>query len=207
MSEGLEKIIQEINEKAEKEKSSTISAAKKEAEKTKSEGKKKAEREKNRIMEKGKREAETLKKRILASARQDSRRKKLEAKEEIIQKTFELAEKKLAEIQEKEDYDEILIKLIEAGGKTVGGGDLKISIPKDNKEIISEAEMEEISKNIAEETGNETTIEIKADLPKSKGGAIVERKDGSISCDNTFEGRLERMKGSLRTEIAGMLFQ
>lgn len=207
MTEGLENLVKEIKSKAAKEKESIIGAAKEEAQKTKSDGREKAEEEKNRILEEGKREAETTKKRILAGARRESRQKKLEAREDLIQKTFDRAKEQLNKLQESERYEEVLKNLIEKGGKTVGGGELKVFIPQGEEEIISDKDLKKISENITEETDAETNLQVDANLSKSKGGAIVERKDGGISCDNTFEARFRRMKSSLRTEVADIIFE
>ncbi|MFP4006052.1 MAG: V-type ATP synthase subunit E [Candidatus Hadarchaeia archaeon] len=207
MTDGLEGIIEEIKGQAEEERDSILEAAERKAEEIKSGSEKKAEQERNKIIEKGKRESETIKKRILASARKDSRQKKLETREEMIQEVIKRTKEKLDALKEDGNYKEVLINLIESGGETVGGGKLKVLISRKDDGILSKQDIEEISKKITEETGEETSIQITDELPNSKGGAIVEKKDGSVSCNNTFESRLERMENTLRTEIAEILFQ
>lgn len=203
---GIQKMIRQIKEKAEKEKKSILEKAKAEADKKISEAKKKAENKKEKIMGKGHRESEKEKQRILASARSKKRQKKLKAREEIIQDTFEKAKDELSKLRKSDDYPEILENLIVTGGVSVGGKDLKVLMSEKDKDLISENDKSEIEEKISEETGEETSVELDFTLKNTNGGAIIQRKSGNIVCDNTLEARLERQKDSLRKEVAQILF-
>lgn len=205
---GLEKIIQQIKNKGEEKKESIIEEAEEEAEEKISQAKEKAELERKRIIEKGKKEAEQIKRRKIASARRKAHQKKLEAREKIIQQVLKEAEKELTDLRgNNKKYKEILKNLIIAGGTAVGGGNLEVSVLKNDKKMLSEEEKREMSKKITEETESETKLNVKANLQNAGGGTIVRKSDGSISSDNTFKSRLQRTKQSLRKEIANILFE
>lgn len=205
---GLENIIQNIKEEAEQEKESILKKAKNEADTKKSETEEKAETEKERIIERGRREADRIKRRTIASARREARQKKLEAREELIQRALEDAEEELAELRDdNERYKEVLKDLIITGGIAVGGGDLEVSVLRNDKKLISEKEIGEMTEKIFKETGNETELEVLANLQNADGGTIVQKSDGSITCNNTFKSKLQRMKSSLRPKISGILFE
>ena len=205
MSSGLEKIVQSIEEKAESEAEEILKEAKEKAEEKKSQGEEKAERKKARIIEKGKSRADTIEKRIIANARREARQDKLEAREEIIENVFEKAKDRLSKLREEEVYEETLRSLIINAGKTVGGGELEVSVLEGDKKRITDKE--NISKKIEKETDKKTSIEIKEGLKNGMGGALVSRKDGRVACDNTLKTRLERKKDELRTQIAEKLFE
>lgn len=208
MTNGVEKIIQRIEEKAKKEEESILEEGKEKAEQKKLESERKAEKEKKRIIEKGKREADRISRRILANARKKARQKKLEVRDEIIQEVFARAKEQLGEMKENSaDYKEVLKDIIIEAGLTVGGGDLEVLLLDDDKEMFSDSEIREISEQISKETGKDTSLEILAELSNRSGGAIGRKSDGKVSCNNTFEARLRRMKGSLRPKIADILFK
>lgn len=205
--EGLKKITQEIGEEAEEEAQEILKEAEEEAQEIREEGEEQAETERNRIITRGEREAERIKRRIVANARRKARQSKLQAREEVIQEVLEESKEKLSKLSDnKEEYKSILRDLIVDGGIAVGGGNLKVQVLEEDKDLISSEELEEISGEISDNTGNDTNLNLEASLKNAEGGAIVEKVDGSISSDNTFEARLERRKESLRSEVAKILF-
>lgn len=206
--DGLEKMVEQIEEKAKQERESILKEAKEKADEKKNEGKKKAEEEKKRIIEKGKEEADRIRRRTLASARRKGRQEKLEAREKVIQEVLEDVEKELSNLRKNDErYENILKNLIEAGGVAVGGGNLEVLLSERDEDVLSNGIKSELSEKVSERTENETSLEIIPNLQNTKGGTIVQRKDGSISCNNTFEARLERLKRSLRPKIAEILFK
>ncbi len=207
MSEGLEKIIGKIEEKAERDAESVLEDAKKESEEIIAEAEKKAEQEKEKIQEKGMKEAKKQKQRILSNARRDARQKKLEVREEFIDEVFEKTEKRLEDLREDDEYEGILKDLIIDGGITVGGGNIDVLILEGDEKKISSEDKEEIEKEISDETGKDTELNLKTELKDAKGGTIVKRSDGSVSCNNTFSKRLSRKRNSIRPKIAEILFE
>lgn len=205
---GLDKILERINEKAEKQREEILEEARQKAEDKKSEGREEAELEKEKIIQKGKQEADREKRRIIANAQAKVRRKELETREELIQEAFENARKELSKLKnDEEEYQDILEDLIKSGGITVGGGKLRALVSEDDEELLSNKLVKNLEKEIKNETGKETSIKVEPELEDSCGGVIVEKGDGSVRCDNTFEARLSRMKSEIRTKIAEVLFE
>lgn len=207
MSDGLESIIEQIEDRVEEERESVLDEARKEAEEKKSSGEKEAEKEKEKILEEGKSEADRISRRITANARREAGQKKLEVREEVIQEVFDKVEEELADFKGCEEYNEVLKDLIIQGGITVGGGDLEVLILEEDEEKISKDELEDMKEEISNETGKDTSLEILTELEKEDGGAIVRKSDGSVSCNNTFKARLDRQRSSIRSKIAGILFE
>ncbi len=208
MADGVDKIIQQIEEKSKKKEESILQEGKEKAEQKKLESEREAEKVKKKILENGKREAERTKRRILANARRKSRQRKLEAREEIIEEVFDLTKDQLDEMRENsEEYKDILKNVIVEAGLTVGGGELEVLISEEDEKLISDSEVKEISKQISEKTGKETKIDILTELSSDGGGAIARKSDGRVACNNTFGARLKRMKSSLRPKIADILFE
>lgn len=207
MSNGLNNILEKIESEAEEERESILEEAREEAEEIKTEAKKKADSEKERIFDKGEREAETVSKRVIANARRDARQKELRIREDIIQDVFKEAKEKLEDLRNEEGYENILRDLILEGGKTVGGGELEVLIHEKDEDIFSESDFDDLEEEISEETGKDTSIEVLTELGKDEVGAIVRRKDGSVSCNNTLEERLNRKKNSIRPKIDEILFK
>ncbi len=205
--EGLENITKEIRKEAEEEREEILEEAKERAEDIKEEGENEAETEKRRITSRGEREVDRMKRRIIANARRKARQNKLQAREEMIQKALDDAREKLVELKDdKEEYNTILKNLIIDAGAAVGGGDLNVLVLEEDEELLSSEDLSDISEKISERAGKDTSLNLEPGLKDAEGGAVVEKADGSISSNNTFEARLKRKKESLRSEVAKILF-
>lgn len=206
--DGLDKIIQHINERAGEESEAILEEAREKAEDIKSKGREKAEDIKREIIRKGENEADRIEKSILARARTKARQKKLETKDELIEEVFESVKNELGKLRDdEEEYRGILKDFIVEGGITLDGGELKVSILRGDKELLTGEIIDEISERISGETGEKTSLKINTNLKDSMGGAIIETSDGSVRCENTFGARLKRMRSSLRIKIAEKLFR
>lgn len=204
---SLDRITQSIEEETEEKKEKILKEAKEKAKSKKSESRKKAQLKSKEIIQGGKEEADKIERRILSTARMKSRKKKLEAREEIINKVFASAMEELKNLREnQEKYQETLENLIRDGGVAIGGGDLEVLV-SEGDDFPSGEGIEKLSKDISEETEKDTSLKLINELNSASGGAIVRKSDESMRCNNTFEARLKRMKNSLRTKVAEMLFK
>lgn len=205
--EDIKQITQSLEKEADEKKEKIIQEAKEKAEEKKSAAHKEAEEEAEEIIEEGEREAESIVRRVLSSARTEARRKELEFKDSLSEEVFERAMERLKDLREdQEEYEETLVNLIRDGGISVGGGDLEVFILEGDN-FLSEKQIEEIEKDISEQTGKDTSIELLEKLDRAFGGAVVRKSDGSLQCNNTFKARLDRMKSSLRTQVTKTLFE
>ena len=149
-----------------------------------------------RIIDQQERHADALKRQIIGAAEMSARNKSLEIVEDNLNKSFEEAMKKLKAASESQDYEKVLRALVLEALDQVGGESFVLhSNSRDQKTL----------KKIAEMVSKEKNVKISIDaspLEKTIGGVVVNSSDGYVTFDNTFEARLERLKPSLRKQIA-----
>ncbi|AEC51749.1 V-type ATP synthase subunit E [Pyrococcus sp. NA2] len=196
--EGAELIIQEINREAERKIEYILNEARKEAEKIKEEAKRKAESRAEWIIRRAKTQAELEKQRIIANARLEIRRKRLAVQEEIISKVLEEVRKRLENMSEDEYFESVKALLKEAVSEL---NERKVRVMSNEKTLsLIGARIEEIKAELGD-----VSIEL-GEVIKTIGGVVVETEDGRIRIDNTFEARMERLEGEIRSTIAKVLF-
>ena len=182
-----EKIIEQIKKDSQKE----IKKIKTESEKKKKEiidqAKKEGKLEAEKIREEGKKEAENTKKILISQANQKASRKKMQAREEIIEKCFREAEKKLLNIKGTE-YQRIVENLIKKSMEKISGEKIVYMSRKEDKKIAEKLDLKVAGK-----------IE-------AVGGIVLSSSDGKITIDNTFEGIIKREKSEIRNRVGKILF-
>ncbi|MBZ2164724.1 V-type proton ATPase subunit E [Methanobacterium spitsbergense] len=207
MSSGTEKIVSSIMSDAQFKADSILEKAEKESTSILGEGEKIAIIEKEKILEDGKKQSTMRYQQIISEAKMNSRRMELEAREEIIEKSFKKAEEKLAEIASStsEEYKVSLKNIITEAALEIGGGDLIILLKQEDVAKIKDS-ISSMENEVKEKTGTETKLEI-GDNINTIGGAIVKTINGDIEVNNTIEARMLRFKKSLRSEVAHVLFK
>ena len=182
-----DEIIKQIKSDAEKEIKEIKKEVDKDIKKINEEAKKQADQIVKEILEQGKISAENKKRIMISKANQESHKKVMNAKEEILEKCFSKAIEKLSKIK-KEKYQKIIDNLIKKGTSEIKGK-VKVDISKEADKKIVEKHKLEISNTI-----------------KSTGGIIIYSSDGKITLDNTFEGILKRKKSEIRNKAGKVLF-
>jgi len=202
---GVEEIVQKIREDANKEAEEIINKAKMEAEKILEEAKKEAEKRRNEILKKGEKEAEMIKNRIIAEAKLEVRKKILMKKEELIEKAVKKLKEELIKVPERENYRDLLVKLIVDGVVAVGSEEVVVDLNKRDYETLDINSLWEIEKEI-ERVTNRSVVVRKGGIVDIVGGAIVRDREGSKICNNSLEAIFERNLGNIRAKIAEVLF-
>jgi V/A-type H+-transporting ATPase subunit E len=207
MSAGTDKIVSSIMSDAQIKAESILAEAEKENESILSEGETQAVAEKEKILENAEKQAKMRYQQIISEAKMNSRRMELEAREEVIEEAFKRAEEKLKEIASSDspEYKASLEKVITEAGAEIGGGDLVVLV-KDSDITKIKGSLPSIEKNINNQTGAPTKLEMGENIT-TIGGAIVKTKNGEVEVNNTIEARMLRFKKSLRSEVAGILFK
>jgi len=207
MSAGTEKIVSSIMSDAQSKANSILEEAENESTSILGEGEKISAIEKEKILEDGKKQSSMRYQQIISEAKMNSRRKELEAREEIIEKSFKTAEEKLTEIASStsDEYKESLKNIITEAALEIGGGELIMHLKEEDVAKIKDS-ISSIENEVKEKTSNETKLEM-GDNINTIGGAIVKTKNGDIEVNNTIEARMLRFKKSLRSEVAGILFK
>lgn len=207
MSSGAEKIVESILSDSHVRADQIIKQAEDRASEITEQGKINAENEEKGILENAHKEAEIRQQQIISDAKLNSKRKILEAREDLMEETFQKAIEELKQIAsgESEDYISSLVKLTEEASIEIGGGTLVIFVKDDDIKKV-EPSLSNLEKVISEATGNETTLSIGGSTD-TIGGVRVKTADGNIEVDNTIEARMERFRGMLRLEVAKVLFK
>jgi len=202
---GVEEIVSKILEDANKEAEEIKKKAQLEAEKILEEARKEAERRRNEILKKGEKEAEMIKNRIIAEAKLEVRKKMLRKKEELIERAIKKLEEELVELPEKENYRDLLVKLIVDGAVAVDSGEVVVDLNRRDYETLDINSLWEIEKEI-ERVANRSVVVRKGSIVDIVGGAIVKDRDGLKICNNSLEAIFERNLENIRAKIAEVLF-
>ncbi len=202
---GVDKITSKILEDANKEKEEILAKAREEAEKILEQARKEAEEKKSSILKRGEKEAEMTYNRILAEARLQAKRKLLEEREKLIQMALDKLREDLEKVPERDDYKDILLKLIVEGVFAIGGGELYIHLNERDYGLLTDETLWAIE-NEAEERLKKATIIRRGEPVDIIGGCIVKTVDGAKMYDNSLEAVFERNIDSIRTKVAEIIF-
>lgn len=207
MSAGTEKIVSSILSNAQVKADSILENAEKENNSILKKGHKEALQEKEKILEDAKKQANMRYQQLISEAKMNSRRMELEAREEVIEDSFEKAEEKLNEIASSDsvEYKESLKNIITEASTEIGGGELQVLLKESDVVKIKDS-LPAIAEDVKGKTGKDTTLEIGKNI-KTIGGAVVKTKNGEIEVNNTIEARMLRFKKDLRSKVAAVLFK
>ncbi len=202
---GADKITSKILEDANKTANEIKSNAEKEAESILQKAKEEAELKKQNILKKGEKEAEMIYNRIIAEAKLNAKKKMLEERENLIKMAIEKLEEDLVKLPKKDNYKDILLKLIIEAVFSVGGGELILQLNKNDYDLINDETLWAIEKE-AEERLRKTTILKRGEPVDIIGGCIIKTSDELKVYDNSLESVFERNLESIRAKVADLLF-
>lgn len=208
---GVDRIISHIEAGAEREISEILQKAQAEAESIKKAAQQKAEAEAQRILSQGKRIATLEGQRIIAETKLEVRRKKMDAQEEAIAASFEDATRVLEKLAEKgkQDklvYKDIMFNLVAAACEIVAGEKVELAFNKRDSRRFEEKMMGELHSFVKSKAGRDISLTLaKAAIP-CLGGVIVRDLEKQVEVDSTLEAKLNRLKESIRVDVAKLLF-
>jgi V/A-type H+-transporting ATPase subunit E len=210
--EGIDKIISHIEAEAEKEISEILLKARAEADEISKAAQEKAERETERILSNGKRIASLEEQRIIAETRIDVRRQRMDAQEEAIAASFEEARKVLEELAEKGErdnfvYKDIVFNLVASASDVVAGNKLELAFNQRDRRTFKKKMMGELATFVKKRTGREISLALTDETIQCLGGVVVRDTEKQVEVDNTLETRLNRLKDTIRVEVAKILFE
>ncbi len=188
---SVDKIIKKIESDVDSKIQNILSRGKDKAEKERKKIESEKERKLDDIEKEMERKIKTSKNRIISQAKLESRKKKLQVREEMMEKVFKMAKEKLRSMDtgEYEDYLRLAI------GKSANllEGNIIIHCSPDSEDKV---------KGMARKISSD--LEVKGDLDTIGGVKAV--SDSGATMDLTFEAELERNKKELRKEISDILF-
>ncbi len=141
----------------------------------------------------GVKQAESIRRQVIGSAELDVRNAQLRSLESAVTDVFEAAMKRVSEISGAAQ-EKALSRLIEEGADVIG---------TTARLLCSDNDRKSASSALGRLGGR--TITLDPEGIQTSGGVILTSADGSVRFDNTFEARLERLRPSLRKEVAALL--
>ncbi|KAF2994048.1 V-ATPase V1 sector subunit E [Curvularia kusanoi] len=138
-----------------------------------------------------------------------SRLRILSARQELLDRLFEDAGKKLGDVsKDKKKYQGILKNLILEGAYALNEDKLQIKVRKADNDVAKQA-IEEAQKDYKSNTNKDVAITIDESDPlpsESSGGAIIVGTGGRIDINNTLEERLRLLESDALPSIRVTLF-
>jgi V/A-type H+/Na+-transporting ATPase subunit E len=148
-----------------------------------------------KILQTGSKQAESLKRQILGTAELDVRNGLLKSMEVAVNKAITAAVNGISKVSA-ERYSECIQRLIQEGVDVIGTK-VVVECTSDDRKVVTSI--------IQRMNKGETRLTLSPDALDVKGGVVLRTSDGSIRFDNTFEARLERIRPSLRKDVAAIL--
>lgn len=150
--------------------------------------------------------AEIEKRKALAAAEMEARRKLLEKKEQLVSRIFTEAEDRLEELRGSEAYGSVISKMIEEGVAGIGR-DVIIEFGEKDEGIFTPEAISSIESRVTKSLREDFQLEFSCVGNSISAGVIIRSSDGRMLIDNSFSGRLKRLKEELRGEVSEMLLQ
>jgi V/A-type H+-transporting ATPase subunit E len=147
-----------------------------------------------KILETSIKQAESVKRQIIGAAELEARNTQLKALEKAVNAAFEAASKEITDLSGAR-HDDAIRRLIQEGLDVIGPKAKVGCASKDRRSVAS----------AIKKLGPKARVSLDDGAIESAGGVILTTSDGSVRFDNTFEARLERMKPSLRKDVAAVL--
>ncbi len=149
----------------------------------------------SKILETSVKQAESTKRQIIGAAELAARNSQLKSLEKAVNEVFDLATKEISDASGP-SYEKSIAGLIREGVGVIGQK-AKVQCSSKDKKAVASA--------IKKLEGGPTKLAMDEMPVETMGGVVLTTLDGSIRFDNTFEARLERMKPTLRKDVAGIL--
>jgi V/A-type H+-transporting ATPase subunit E len=210
-TDGVQRIIAEIERSAEASASAALAEARTKADAMLADARREAEAQAQAIVARGEQEAQRESQRILAEARIKARRARVKAQEDVVQQAFARARdtlQALAETGRAEgfEYAQVLEDLIVQSVISSGAGALDVLVCARDAEAVSAGMLERVSRRLAAQSGAQISVQRSPEAIACSGGVVVRSADGTVRVENTFEARIERFRDAIRTRVAQELF-
>ncbi len=205
MGESADALIEEILSDARKKAERSKRKARRKAEKIVSDAEEEAEQERERILQQAREKAESEQHRIQALIPQQKNFIQSEAVETLLEHVRQEGMEKARTLVDSDEYEDILCGLAVSAIEQMAGDEFILLLTKNDAERFGEEIAGKVVDALGSEIDRDVTVRLGADTIDASGGLKVVSADGHQICDETFEGRLERMWSRLRQEVAETL--
>ncbi|GBC68366.1 V-type proton ATPase subunit E [archaeon HR01] len=199
-SAALEKVVREVVEDTLRRVREEIDSYLAEALKTVERVEQEAAREASAIASTGAAARESARQRIISLAEISAKNKSIAVVEEAVKAVFDKAFEEIAARAGGGSFKEVLRRLLLEAVDALGGGDLVVESNAAGIQML-----QGLAPAVEAEKG--VKLRISKTPIKTVAGVRVSTVDGSKIYDNTVEARLERLRPTLRKEIAALFLK
>ena len=144
--------------------------------------------------------AQTRYNQIVAAAELEAQRKELLRREQFIAEVQQQVQERLLQIRNESRYADILHALICQGLHELEGDTFEVIVAPEDQQFMTE---EMLSKLCAE---TNKTVTLSEQSQAGMTGAIIQRTDKRVMCNNSLQAILQRERNTIRLLIAQELF-
>ena len=196
--ENIEPLSRAILKEAEVDAQQMREEARAKADAIRQRGQEEAEKVRREILEKAQAEADRLRSQTVASAQLKARTMQLEHREKLLDRVFQAAREKLADVQKRPDYDQLAAMLLREALVQLRVNKAEIRADPATRTLLEKKALKDISSELM----GEFTV---ADNLEDGRGIVVDAADGKLHYDNTLETRLQRLQSTLRASVYKLL--
>lgn len=195
MSKAAADTLEKVTDEFEAEVLADLEAGRRDAQSRIESAMKEATEAVSKILETSVKQAESTRRQIIGAAELAARNAQLKSLEKGVNEVFDLATAEISSASGS-SYEKSIEGLIREG-IVVLGHKANVQCSSKDKKVVASA--------IKKLEGGQTKLTLDETPVETTGGVVLTTSDGSIRFDNTFEARLERMKPTLRKDVAGIL--
>jgi len=196
--ENIEPLTRAILKEAEVDAQQIREEAKAQADAIRKRGQEDAEKARREILDRAQQEADRLRSQTLAGAQLKARTMQLEHREKLLDRVFQAAREKLADVQKRQDYDQIAAQLLREALVQLRVNKAEIRADQATRAFLEKGTLNDLSSELK----GQYTL---ADNLEEGTGIVVEAADGKLHYDNTLETRLQRLQSTLRSSVHKIL--
>lgn len=196
--ENIEPLSRAILKEAEVDAQQMREEAKTKADAIRQRAQEEAEKVRREILDRAQQEADRLRSQTVASAQLKARTLQLENREKMLDRVFQAAREKLAEVQNRPDYDRLAAMLLREALTQLRVNKAEIRADRATRAVLEKGALRDISKEL---NGEFTIVD---DLEEGRG-VVIDAADGRLHYDNTLETRLQRLQSTLRASVFKLL--
>lgn len=127
-------------------------------------------------------------------------------KSEILGSIYQETLRRVKMHVDSEEYLSTLEGLIMEAGIALGGGELTVRVSQEDSVRASSELLARASAEVTKVTGKETRLTLNREPLEALGGARLAQAESKAMVDNTFVGRLKRLKEQRESELENMVF-
>jgi V/A-type H+/Na+-transporting ATPase subunit E len=157
-----------------------------------------AEKVRREILDKARQEADRLRSQTVSSAQLKARTMQLESREKLLDRVFQAAKEKLADVQKRPDYDQLAAMLLREALIQLRVNQAEIRADPATRAILEKKALNDISGELKGKFTLTNNLE-------EGTGVVVEAAEGKLHYDNTLETRLQRLQSILRASVYKIL--